>query len=680
MDKKKKIMKWIIIVAIIVIPVMYSFFYLKAFWDPYGNLHGMKIAIVNLDKGSNNKNLGNNLVEELKEKDVMSIEVLNDSKKAEDGLINEEYYATITIPENFTQDLNSAENKDRKTTTITYSPNQKSNYLASQIIAKVVTTVETELRSEVSEKVVETLSNKLNEVPEKMQDISDGATQIKDGANQLSTGLQTLNSGTNELQVNYNKFDAGVDTAYNGSKELNNGLNQLNSGAEQLYQGTTQLENATKNLSAVTSGVNQISTGASNLSSGVSAYVNGVNTAIAGVNNTVSQVKTLGADIQSYVAKNPTVMADPNFQKIMKDLQNINNSAGNMQGLNTLKTKGNELKTGASNLNSGIQTFASQAKKLQDLQAGAKTLNTGMLELKQGLSKVQTGSNALTSGLNELSVNSKKVSTGINQLNEGSKQALDGSNELVAGTDTFKTEIDNGIQDTKEQLTNLEGLDEYVANPVKIEEKDYAQVNSYGLGFAPYFMSISLWVGGLIMLVMLYNDPEDRYKLLGKNAKNKYLRTALYIGIAGIQGVVLGFLLKLGLGFNVTNMWLYYGTCILISMVFTSIVQFLIVNFGDVGKFLCILLLVLQLAASGGTFPIETVPEFFQNIYSVMPMNYTIRLIKEALININVDMVIGNITVLVGIFVVFTGLTVLLDFIRNKRNKKNKNIINENVK
>ena len=185
MDKKKKIMKWIIIVAIIVIPVMYSFFYLKAFWDPYGNLHGMKIAIVNLDKGSNNENLGNNLVEELKEKDVMSIEVLNDSKKAEDGLINEEYYATITIPENFTQDLNSAENKDRKTTTITYSPNQKSNYLASQIIGKVVTTVETELRSEVSKKVVETLSNKLNEVPEKMQDISDGATQIKDGANQL---------------------------------------------------------------------------------------------------------------------------------------------------------------------------------------------------------------------------------------------------------------------------------------------------------------------------------------------------------------------------------------------------------------------------------------------------------------------------------------------------------------
>lgn len=104
------------------------------------------------------------------------------------------------------------------------------------------------------------------------------------------------------------------------------------------------------------------------------------------------------------------------------------------------------------------------------------------------------------------------------------------------------------------------------------------------------------------------------------------------MGIATLQGIVLGFILKAGLGFNVTSLGLYYVTCILVSMVFTSIILFLIENFGDVGKFLCILLLVLQLATSGGTFPIETVPKFFQSIYPYMPMNYTIRLIKESLI------------------------------------------------
>ena len=205
--KDKKFMKVIIIIAVIIIPVLYSFFYLKAFWDPYGNLHDMNIAIVNLDEGDNDENLGTELVNKLKDKDTMTITVLNNSDEAQEGLVNQDYYATITIPKNFTKDLNNAENSDRKVTTISYSPNQKNNYLASQIINKVVTTVETELRSEVSKKVVGKLSDKLEEVPDKMGEISDGANQLQDGTSQLQSGLQELNKGTNNLSTNYEKFD-----------------------------------------------------------------------------------------------------------------------------------------------------------------------------------------------------------------------------------------------------------------------------------------------------------------------------------------------------------------------------------------------------------------------------------------------------------------------------------------
>lgn len=136
------------------------------------------------------------------------------------------------------------------------------------------------------------------------------------------------------------------------------------------------------------------------------------------------------------------------------------------------------------------------------------------------------------------------------------------------------------------------------------------------------------------------------------------------MGIATLQGIVLGFILKAGLGFNVTSLGLYYVTCILVSMVFTSIILFLIENFGDVGKFLCILLLVLQLATSGGTFPIETVPKFFQSIYPYMPMNYTIRLIKESLIKTDSGMIMPNILILLGILVVFIGVTILLEYLK----------------
>ena len=631
--KNKKFMKVIIIIAVIIIPVLYSFFYLKAFWDPYGNLHDMNIAIVNLDEGDNDENLGTELVNKLKDKDTMTITVLNNSDEAQEGLVNQDYYATITIPKNFTKDLNNAENSDRKVTTISYSPNQKNNYLASQIINKVVTTVETELRSEVSKKVVGKLSDKLEEVPNKMEEISDGASQLQDGTSQLQSGLQELNKGTNNLSTNYEKFDSGVDSAYAGSNKLANGLNSLNSGADEIYSGTSQLAEKTNTLNA-----------------GVSSYVKGVNQLVSSVNATSTQIQKVGEDLVNYQqTHNPDALNDA--AKRLQGMQS--SSAGSAQLLGTLQSKGTELEQGVNLLNTKVQT-----------------LNSGMFTLKQGISSAKTGNEELQKGLKELSTNSKTIKEGTKQLSNGSSQALSGSQTLLNGTNTFKNEINNGIENTQEELKNLNGLDEYTSEPVEVDEQDYAQVDSYGVGFAPYFMSISLWVGALIMLIIFYYDPEDRFKLLGRNAQNKYLRAGLYFAISVTQGIVLGFILKAGLGFGVTNIWLYYGTCILTSIVFFSILQFLVIKLGDVGKFLGILLLVLQLAASGGTFPIETVPKFFQSIYKFMPMNYTIRLIKESLIKVDNGMIAKNACILVGIFIVFMAITLIADYLKTKHDKK----------
>ena len=638
--KNKKFMKAIIIIAVIIIPVLYSFFYLKAFWDPYGNLHDMNIAIVNLDEGDNDENLGTELVNKLKDKDTMTITVLNNSDEAQEGLVNQDYYATITIPKNFTKDLNNAENSDRKVTTISYSPNQKNNYLASQIINKVVTTVETELRSEVSKKVVGKLSDKLEEVPNKMEEISDGASQLQDGTSQLQSGLQELNKGTNNLSTNYEKFDSGVDSAYAGSEKLANGLNSLNSGADEIYSGTSQLAEKTNTLNT-----------------GVSSYIKGVNQLVSSVNATSTQIQKVGEDLANYQqTHNPDALNEA--AKILQGMQS--SSAGSTQLLGTLQSKGTELEQGVNLLNTKVQT-----------------LNSGMFTLKQGISSAKTGNEELQKGLKKLSTNSKTIKEGTKQLSNGSSQALSGSQTLLNGTNTFKNEINNGIENTQEELKNLNGLDEYTSEPVEVDEQDYAQVDSYGVGFAPYFMSISLWVGALIMLIIFYYDPEDRFKLLGRNAQNKYLRAGLYFAISVTQGIVLGFILKAGLGFGVTNIWLYYGTCILTSIVFFSILQFLVIKLGDVGKFLGILLLVLQLAASGGTFPIETVPKFFQSIYKFMPMNYTIRLIKESLIKVDNGMIAKNACILVGIFIVSMAITLIADYLKTKHDKK-ANVANKN--
>src|SRR5574344_2455021 len=148
----------------------------------------MNVALLNLDKGDETSKLGNNLVNTLKDKNVMNFTELKNKEDANSSLIDEKYYAVITIPEDFTLSLHNASNKDRNTVLITYSPNQKSNYLASQIISKVVTGVEKDLRSKIGKEVTSTLSEKLNDVPNKLQDVSNGSAKLQSGSISLHNG------------------------------------------------------------------------------------------------------------------------------------------------------------------------------------------------------------------------------------------------------------------------------------------------------------------------------------------------------------------------------------------------------------------------------------------------------------------------------------------------------------
>lgn len=656
--KKNNTMKIVIIIGIIIIPLMYSFFYLKAFWDPYGNLKTMPIALVNLDQGDGDENLGNDIIQNLQDKDVMTFDVLPE-EKANTALVNQDYYAVITIPKDFTKTLNNADTKERQMATITYSPNQKSNYLASQIIAKVVTSVESELKGQISQKVVGKLTDELQEVPTKLQEISEGASQLQEGTTTLSNGLASLQTGTTSLATNYSAFHEGINSAYQGSQSLNTGISELSSGLAQLASGTNTLTSGTNALSDVTTAVNTLANGNQEFTTGITNYISGVNT-------THTNVTALLNGVISYGNAHPELLGDANFRQLYGTAQAIINSGA----IANLSASGNQLKASATQLNTGMQQFKSKTSSLAQLQSGASQLQKAVSKLQQGSQKLQAGSNTLTNGLRELQTHSTQLKTGIHTLQTGATTAYQGSTTLLAGNNEFKSQIENGLTDTKEKLTNLTGLDSYVKEPVTVQEEDYGKIASYGVGFAPYFMSLSLWVGGLILFVGLYYDPHDRFKILGRNASNKLLRVGLYLLIAIAQALLLGFLLKAGLGFSVTNIWLYYGSCILISLVFLSIIQCLILNFGDVGKFLAILFLVLQLAASGGTFPIETVPMFFQKIYAFMPMNYTIRLLKESLVCIDGNFALQNALILFGIFAVFTLGTVIGDRIRSHTEKQ----------
>lgn len=714
--QNKKVFKIIIFLVVLCIPIIYSFFYLKSYWDPYGNLTDMKIAIVNLDKGVDGTNQGSQLVKELTDKDIMDFCVVSQDE-ATQGLQDAKYYATITIPSNFTECLNSAKEENKKVTTITYSPNQQSNYLASQIINKVVTATEMQLQSKVGKEVVSTLADTLEDVPNSLQDISDGANKIYDGTSDLNSGLKELNSGIGLLNSKYTEFNNGVKSAYEGSSSLNDGIAQVNEGVSSLENGATTLDNA---ISQINAGVDILSSNGGDkitaLAQGIESLNIGATSVNEGVQNYTQNTDNLAQKVQGYTSLVNTFDDKQNqlLQSIIQYDQVINGSgitnstinemaknakailAGKEQynlqdsgialsnGAKALSAESDKLRAGAQLLNDGTNTLKSSSSEIFGLMEKIGTLKTGLTsvkngtgELKNGLStlkvggtKVQDGAKVLENGLEILSSNSEIVKDSLNKLDAGSNSAVKGSQTLLEGVDTFKTEINKGLEESKAELTKLNGLDEFVSDPVKIEEEDYGEVSSYGIAFTPLFLSIGLWVGALMCYVVLYYDQKHRFGILDYNENNKILQNLLYIGIGVVEGILTGLILKLGLHFDVTNMGIYLVECAVTGAVFMTIIQFLIRNFGDVGKFLALIVLVLQLAASGGTFPVETIDKGFRFLNPLLPMTYTINVFKECLISTNTNFIGRNTLVLIGIAAVLGIITLGAEIIKLKKKEK----------
>ena len=697
--KKEKIFTIIIFMVVLLIPLIYSFFYLKSYWNPYGNLSDMKIAVVNSDSGKDGSNEGNEFVKSLKESDTFNIQEVSEAE-AEDGMKKGDYYATIKIPENFTECLKSASSEDKQIATVTYSPNQATNYLATQIVNSAVKTIQLNLQSKVDKEIIAELSNKLNEVPNSLQTISDGADSILNGAESLDSGIKQISDGTNQLSSSYSEFNAGVQSAYSGSENLQNGIAQVSSGVANLQAGSKNLDgaidqinsgidgmsaNGAENVTALVTGVNRLNENAGKLNSYTTDGANLSKSLATDVNVYVGNVNAMQQELQALLI-NPTVSSEDVKNVLSKYSPTLNEKSSIAEtskklaqndGVASVYASGvykgtGELLQKSSGLTQMFQGIQGLKSALAEVKKGTTTLKNGTNLLASGTQTLSNGSVALTSGLAKLNSSSNQIDNAIKTINTGVSSASDGSTQLVDGVQTFKTSINEGMETTKEQLKSLDGIEEFGEKPINFETEEYGKVDSYGIAFTPLFLCIGLWVGALMAYVVLYYDHDERFGILGITSKNKILQNVIYIAIGAVEGLVTGILLKAGLGYTVENMALYYGASILIGITFMSIIQFLIRNFGDIGKFLALIVLVLQLAAAGGTFPIETIDKGFQAISPYLPMTYSIKLLREILVPTATNFKVQYIGILIGISVVTFAITGVVDIIKKRK------IIDEN--
>ena len=828
--KNSWIVKVAIIIGVLIIPLMYTYFYLGAFWDPYARLDEVPVAVVNLDSGAEingeERNLGKEICDNLEENGSIKF-IFTDEKDAEQGVLEDKYYASITIPQDFSYNASTAsENTEKLHSSIVYSANQKKNYLAAQILENAMPTIKQTVNSNIDKEIITTLCEKLESVPDSMGELQDGFEQLSDGSaalydgtkeltngtdklangssqlydgskqvasgsKELATGITTLKDGTNTLNSSVPTLTNGVQALTDGASDLKNGTKTLNSKVPALTSGITALDSGavqldeglrtlTDNNAALTGGASQLSIGASSLQSGLKDYTAGVSSAYdgaaslesgvkqytAGVSSAAEGAKTLSSGVSQlsqgitsfsgyytnaynalkayqatgneqyltaavngfeqlsgsvttldttaqYIATKTTELSG-GLSAIDENSATLNNGASSLKtGLETLSSKNTALNSGASTLasgastlNSGIKTYtdgvtsasggASQLKDgtntlaasapaladgvkaldngAGDLSRGLNTLNAkvpalsdGVSSLNNGAGKLLTGANQLSGGANSLSDGANTLNNGILTLQTGTYELSDGAMRLKDGINTAKEGVDESVEDTNEQLKALDGLAEYSEEPVSTETTFVEPVENYGSAFAPYFMGLSLWVGGLMIYFGIYLDYNRKIKSLTKDSNRIVMRTMLFGLISMAQGALLAIVIKDILHITVNNPAMLFGACMLVSLTFMTIIQFCIINLGDVGKFVSLLLLILQLTSCAGTFPIETQNGFFRAINKVLPMTYSTQLFKEAISGTPCANARNSAVILALFFAAFLALTLILSHNKLKK-------------
>lgn len=716
-NRSKKTRKYAIISAVILIPLVYSFFYLYAFWDPYSKLQKLPVAVVNEDMGAaingEERNIGSEIIDNLKTNDNLKW-VFTDEQDAKQGLLNRKYYAEIYLPKDFSLKISSADKEKKTEGIIVYRVNEKRNFLASQVLNRAILEVKDNISRDITKEIVSAMVMEIRQMPEDLKTLNDGLNEMYDGSNTLYVKMGDLNKGQKAFSMGVDSLYKGVLEAKNGSASLENGSSKLADGATEFYNklkdgsnqvgqlaaGSTNflggMNNLNSGLSQLTGGTKSLKEGSGKLNQGLTSYRSSMEQFDAGLKEYTSAVQSSAEAngkaaeyFSRYLKNHPEAMNDTNIQSMLSIIQSTSagteklkastdklktsstmllegakgleaGSMGLNDGINKLNDSSAKLSAGSKQLSEGYPIIDGGIKKLAEsmktakesagvLASGTKELGSGVGSLRAGMDKIASGAGELKSNSDKIAEGEGKLYDGISKLNKGSKEAND--------------KVSDAVKSADERLKVLDGFDKYASEPVTLSENRINPIPDYGTAFSPYFISLSMWVGALIMFIVIYLDSEERFKRFNAT---KLSRTVSYALLGIIQAAVLGMVLRLGLGLEVKNIPLFYGTCMIISLAFISIMQFLIVNLGEVGKFAAIVLLILQLTACGGTFPMELVPAFFNKISWAMPMTYSVNSLKEVISGLDYGFLSGNLAVLGGIIVVFFCMSALLSKISKK--------------
>ena len=443
----------IVLVALILIPSIYTVVFLGSMWDPYGNSGDLPVAVVNKDKAVeyNDKKLdvGDQLVKKLKDNDSLDFHFVN-SKEANKGLKNGDYYMVITIPSNFSKNATTLLDKNPKKMVLNYTTNPGTNYVASKMDDSAIAKIKAEVSSSVTKTYAETIFTSIGTMSDGFAEASDGTQQLSDGMTQLEDGNKTISDNLKVLASSSLTFKDGTNTLTKGLKDYTNGVVTVNNGIYQLKTGVGTLGSATPTLA---SGVSDLNTGAQALNKGVSDYTAGVSQALAGANQLVENntelnagVKALGEGAEKLVAGNQQVV-----DGVKKLQENLETSKKTMAASQDSLTQLSDGKTSLDNYATLIKTLNASGDA-QKQGIASKLLTSGLSRAEidaYGLTNyfpVDKYKDGVASYMDSVATYTTGASTAINTLSSSTKSSLnDLDAALNGGTLTDGTKVPTGL-------------------------------------------------------------------------------------------------------------------------------------------------------------------------------------------------------------------------------------------
>ena len=649
----RKVNTWIIIIGLIFLPSMYAWPNILSSWDPYSHTNNIKVAVISEDEGATvegkNVNLGESLITNLKGNKNLDWQFVSSKQQAENGVKIGDFYASIVIPKSFSSDITSITRGELKKATIEYTVNEKINAISPKITNSGASALANTIGKNFVEVANGVIFEKLHEAGVKFEENLPAIEQVKEKINHLNDNFTNYENSLNELI-------GKVDRGYNVLNTIQGTLPEIDRAATNSIMLANKTNVTIKNIE----NFNEI-------------MLKNINTQLDKVIEISGEVVKVAELIQKKPTNPEEIKAkmkalDSRFEAaekrldIAKDIFEYLNSLSDqnlfqkqLTKINTMESDITKLRSLNKKIYSNIDNYDAISTKVKaDFLTISKRVNYNSIDFKKKLNtevaplikrvltsadtKIRNVSSVISRAQAQIPTINAKISEAEVKIQtvQGKLLKLQGEMPEIKEKVQKLTGIVNkadGEIDTN-ALFNLLKVDykqqaEFFANPVQLKENQLYHIKNYGSAMTPFYTVLSIWVGALLMSSLLttkVEDEENKYK-----PYQKYFgRGLLFMIISLLQTLIitLGDMYLLGTQANSPYRFVIYA--LLISLLFSAIIYTTVCLLGNVGKAVCIILLVLQIGSSGGTFPIQMTSRFFQILYPKVPFTYSIGLLREA--------------------------------------------------